>query len=79
MMLRDVAGPDFGEFGGRFMPESLIAALDDKPPHDKLELQQTIHDKLQQLKAFSMPLPPDLVELEAILSEEIAREHPRTE
>jgi tryptophan synthase beta chain len=26
--LRDVKGPYFGEFGGRFVPESLIAALD---------------------------------------------------
>ncbi|GAA4193577.1 tryptophan synthase subunit beta [Gryllotalpicola kribbensis] len=29
MTLRDAAGPDFGAFGGRFMPESLIAALDE--------------------------------------------------
>jgi tryptophan synthase beta chain len=29
MTLRDVGGPDFGAFGGRFMPESLIAALDE--------------------------------------------------
>ncbi|WP_440710337.1 tryptophan synthase subunit beta [Herbiconiux sp. YIM B11900] len=27
--LRDEAGPFFGDFGGRFMPESLIAALDE--------------------------------------------------
>ena len=27
--LRDVAGPFFGEFGGRYMPESLIAAIDE--------------------------------------------------
>lgn len=27
--LRDVSGPFFGEFGGRFMPESLIAAIDE--------------------------------------------------
>ncbi|MDF2444554.1 MAG: tryptophan synthase beta chain, partial [Subtercola sp.] len=27
--LRDEQGPFFGEFGGRFMPESLIAALDE--------------------------------------------------
>jgi len=29
MSLRDAAGPFFGEFGGRFMPESLIAAIDE--------------------------------------------------
>ncbi len=27
--LRDVSGPFFGEYGGRFMPESLIAAIDE--------------------------------------------------
>jgi tryptophan synthase beta chain len=27
--LRDEVGPYFGEFGGRFVPESLVAALDD--------------------------------------------------
>lgn len=29
MTLRDVVGPYFGTFGGRFVPESLIAALDE--------------------------------------------------
>ncbi|TPW71015.1 tryptophan synthase subunit beta [Schumannella sp. 10F1B-5-1] len=29
MSLREVEGPFFGEFGGRFMPESLIAAIDE--------------------------------------------------
>jgi len=29
MALRDEHGPYFGEFGGRFVPESLVAALDD--------------------------------------------------
>ena len=28
-MLRDEQGPYFGQFGGRFVPESLIAALDE--------------------------------------------------
>ena len=27
--LRDQSGPYFGEYGGRFVPESLIAALDE--------------------------------------------------
>ena len=29
MLLRDEIGPYFGEYGGRFVPESLIAALDE--------------------------------------------------
>ena len=29
MSLRDQHGPYFGDFGGRFMPESLIAAIDE--------------------------------------------------
>jgi tryptophan synthase beta chain len=29
MALRDASGPYFGEFGGRFVPESLVAALDE--------------------------------------------------
>ena len=29
MTLREVVGPYFGEFGGRFVPESLIAAIDE--------------------------------------------------
>src|SRR5699024_11650928 len=28
-VLREVVGPYFGDFGGRFVPEALIAALDD--------------------------------------------------
>jgi len=34
--LRDHQGPYFGEFGGRFVPESLVAALD--------QLEKTYHD-----------------------------------
>jgi len=29
MALRDQTGPDFGDYGGRYMPESLIATLDE--------------------------------------------------
>ena len=29
MSLREAPGPLFGEFGGRYMPESLIAAIDE--------------------------------------------------
>jgi tryptophan synthase beta chain len=29
MSFREASGPFFGEFGGRYMPESLIAAIDE--------------------------------------------------
>ena len=29
MTLREATGPFFGQFGGRYMPESLIAAIDE--------------------------------------------------
>lgn len=51
--------------------DAMVGSLDDKAPHDKQELHQEIFAKLQQLKAFGMPLPQDLVDLEAVLSEEL--------
>lgn len=54
--------------------DAMIGSLDDKPPHDKQELHQEIFEKLQRLKAFGMPLPQDLVDLEAALSEELQAE-----
>ncbi len=41
MALRDQTGPYFGEFGGRFVPESLIAALDELAAAYELAKQDT--------------------------------------
>ncbi len=51
----------------------LMAALKD-PPHDKHELYLEIMQKLNELKAYGMPLPDDLVELERQLEHEFAAE-----
>ncbi|MGI9380324.1 MAG: hypothetical protein ACR2OW_11785 [Methyloligellaceae bacterium] len=36
-------------------------------PQDLHELQEKVHEKLRELRAFGMPLPDDLVELEETL------------
>ncbi len=36
-------------------------------PQDLHELQEKVHEKLRELRAFGMPLPDDLVELEESL------------
>lgn len=36
-------------------------------PHDMQQLEQQIRDKLREFKALGLPLPQDLVELEAAL------------
>ena len=41
-------------------------------PHDAHELLEQIREHLNQLKATGMPLPDDLVELEARLEAEFA-------
>lgn len=55
----------------------MIAALDERAPEDKHELFLSIHAKLQELRAFGMPLPSDLVELEAVLDQELEQERLR--
>ena len=49
----------------------LLAALNDAP-HDEHELYLEIMQKLNELKAYGMPLPDDLVELERHLEREFA-------
>ncbi len=51
----------------------LMGALRD-PPRDKHELYLEIMQKLNELKAYGMPLPDDLVELEHQLEREFAAE-----
>lgn len=36
-------------------------------PEDAYELEQLVREKLNELKAFGLPLPQDLVDLEAAL------------
>lgn len=43
-------------------------------PHDKHELYLQLMEKLNELKAFGMPLPQDLVEMEKALEAEFASE-----
>ena len=49
----------------------LLVRMQDEP-HDDHELALLIHGKLQELKAFGMPLPADLVGLEAALQSKLA-------
>ena len=51
----------------------LVAALQDAP-EDRHELYLRIVQKLNELKAYGMPLPSDLVELEHRLEREFAAE-----
>ena len=46
-------------------------------PEDKHELYLQVMEKLNELKAFGMPLPQDLVELEEALGEEFEAELPK--
>lgn len=50
MALRNEVGPYFGEYGGRFVPESLIAALDElADAYMATKLDPTFHEELAQL------------------------------
>jgi len=48
-------------------------------PQDHHELYLQLMEKLNELKAFGMPLPQDLVELEKGLGEEFAAEQREAE
>ncbi|QAY73935.1 tryptophan synthase subunit beta [Agromyces protaetiae] len=50
MALRDQTGPYFGEFGGRFVPESLVAALDELgEAYDLAKLDPGFNEELAEL------------------------------
>lgn len=50
MALRDELGPYFGEYGGRFVPEALIAALDElSSAYDLAKLDRGFQDELANL------------------------------
>ncbi|WP_156761831.1 tryptophan synthase subunit beta [Microbacterium karelineae] len=63
MSLRDQPGPFFGEFGGRYMPESLIAAI----------------DELAAAHTAAMADPAFLAALAALLTDYAGRPSPLTE
>jgi hypothetical protein len=46
-------------------------------PEDRHELYLQLMEKLNELKAFGMPLPTDLVELEKALEDEFTAEMPK--
>lgn len=54
----------------------LLTAMQNEP-EDAHELYQQIKDKLNELKAFGMPLPEDLVRMEHALEAEFAAEKRR--
>jgi hypothetical protein len=56
----------------------LLGALQEAP-HDRFELYQELTLKLNELKAYGMPLPDDLVALEQRLERELADERRKTE
>jgi small-conductance mechanosensitive channel len=47
------------------------------PAHDRFELYMQIKEKLNEMRAFGMPPPDDLVQLEAELDREFAEERRR--
>ncbi|HEX4891951.1 MAG TPA: hypothetical protein VFV47_01590 [Hyphomicrobiaceae bacterium] len=52
----------------------LVETLEGRPPDDKYEVALLLHNKIQELKAFGMPVPQDLIELEQVLDAELQRE-----
>jgi tryptophan synthase beta chain len=59
--LRAQKGPYFGDFGGRYVPESLIAALDElAEAYEFAKIDPTFGEELAHLHATA-PQPPVLV------------------
>ena len=56
------------------MDISMLLTEMQNEPEDRHEIYMQLHEKLNQMKAFGMPLPEDLVKLEAALEAEFARE-----
>lgn len=49
---------------------------DEQSPQDRHELYLVVMRKLNELKAYGMPLPQDLVDLERALEDEFAGDKP---
>jgi len=52
---------------------ALLMEQASKTPEDAHEIQQSLRDKLAELKAFGLPLPEDLVALEKQLDADLTR------
>jgi hypothetical protein len=44
-----------------------------KNPKDEHELQETLREKLSEMKAMGLPLPADLVDLETFLEDDLEK------
>lgn len=51
---------------------ALLVARLAEHPHDRLELEHMLHAKLEALRASGLPLPEDLVALEAALDRQLS-------
>ncbi len=58
------------------MDISLLLTQMQNEPEDSHEIYLALREKLNELKAFGMPLPDDLVKLERDLEDEFGREIP---
>ncbi|TDE90455.1 tryptophan synthase subunit beta [Occultella glacieicola] len=62
--MRDAVGPYFGDFGGRFVPEALIAALDDlSTAWDKLSVDPRFVERLAALHRDYTGRPSPITEV----------------
>ena len=59
------------------MQISLLLSEMQNEPEDRHEIYLQLHEKLNEMKAFGMPLPEDLVKLEQDLEAEFASVMPR--
>ncbi len=53
---------------------ALLVNQMENQPHDRHELAEMLREKLAELRAFGMPVPQDLVDLEAALESDAAGE-----
>jgi hypothetical protein len=54
----------------------LILEMFSNPPHDRYELYIQLKEKLNEMRAFGMTPPDDLLDFEQALDEEFAAKHP---
>jgi tryptophan synthase beta chain len=62
--LREMPGPFYGEYGGRFMPESLIAAIDElASAYEAAKADPEFHEELAQLHRTYTGRPSPITEV----------------